>query len=128
MTTVTYSGKIPFFQRRPYADVMFVSGTTGSGPTYKCLVDTGADYLQLPISAAAFSGISLHGATSRTVITVAGPTSLKLVKNVDVSIEGYIVTVDVLFDPSNSSPPIAGRQLLLGAFDIGFNLTEWLRT
>ena len=45
-----------------------------------------------------------------------------------VSIEGVQVTVDILFDSSKSSVLIAGRQLLLAAFDVGFNTKEWMHT
>lgn len=127
MTTISFPNSRPYSGNRPYADVILNPSFPG-GPTHKCLVDTGADYLQLPASAAPLAGISLIGAAPTSVSTVAGATTLQLVKGVDVDIEGYSVTVDVLFDPTNSSLPIAGRQLLLKAFDLGFNNTHWLWT
>jgi predicted aspartyl protease len=127
MTTISFPHNCPYSGNRPYADVILVPSFPGA-PTHKCLVDSGADYLQLPASAASSVGISLIGATPTSVSTVAGATTLQLVTGVQVDIEGYTVTVDVLFDPTNTSHAIAGRQLLLAAFDIGFNSSDWLWT
>ena len=42
-------------------------------------------------------------------------------------IQGKILTVDILVDTTNSTkPPLAGRQLLIAAFDVGFNVSNWL--
>ena len=127
MTTIKFPNKNAYSGNRPYADVVLSPGVGGSA-THKCLVDTGADYLQLPASAAAPAGISLSGASTAKVTTVAGTVNLQRVNGVLVEIEGYRVTVDVLFDSTNAASPIAGRQLLLKAFDIGFNATDWLWT
>ncbi|RDJ97842.1 hypothetical protein DLM46_35830 [Paraburkholderia lacunae] len=88
------------------------------------MVDTGADYLQLPASAVSAGLLSAGTATS--VSTVAGAVPLTLVHNITVSIETCQVTIDVLFDPSNSTIAIAGRQLLLTAFKMGFRHSDWL--
>jgi predicted aspartyl protease len=127
MTTITFPNKAGFSKNRPYADVVLLPKGP-SAPTYKCLVDTGADYLQLPAMAAGHASISLSTGISTSVTTVAGSTILMLVKGLSIEIEGKIVKADVLFDPSNTSAPIAGRQVLLNAFDIGFNVSEWLWT
>ena len=127
MTTISFPNSCLYSGNRPYADVILNPLYPGA-PTHKCIVDSGADYLQLPASAASSVGISLIGATPTPVSTVAGTTTLQLVTNVQVDIEGYKVTIDVLFDPTNSTHPIAGRQLLLKAFDLGFNTTHWLWT
>ena len=49
MSTVTYTHNSAYVGNRPYADVVIL-GRRGSNPAYKALVDTGADYLQLPVS------------------------------------------------------------------------------
>jgi predicted aspartyl protease len=127
MTTITFLNSCPFTGNRPYADVK-LNPLIPNSPTHKCLVDTGADYLQLPASAASKSCISLSNSVRTTVNTVAGVTSLQLVHGVVAEIEGTRATIDVLFDTTNSFPPIAGRQLLLKAFNLGFNNTHWLWT
>ena len=127
MTTIIFPNSSAYVGKRPYADVV-LNPSYPNVPTHKCLVDSGADYLQLPASAAADAGLNLSQANQITVTTVSGNTTLKMLNNLPVSIEGYRVTVDVLFDPTNSSYLIAGRQLLLAAFDVGFNNKSWLWT
>lgn len=127
MTTVTYNMNIPYTGNRPYADVVLSPGNPNT-PTHKCLVDTGADYLQLPAGAATAIGLSLANAQQVPVSTVAGTKSLLLLSALHASIENIPVTVDVLFDPTNTAISIAGRQVLWAAFDYGFNLTDWLHT
>ena len=127
MTTVTFAQAIPFTGMRPYADVVLNPGRPGV-PTHKCLVDTGADYLVLPASAAALSGISLSTAVSTAVSSAAGRASMLLMRSVAVAIEGWALTVDVMFDPTNKCPLLAGRGLLLPAFTIGMEQTVWHRT
>ena len=128
--TISYVKKIPYSGNRPYADVQLLNNSGGRGPTIKCLVDTGADYLQINVADANAVGLSLVGATSKTVSTVAGTAKLMLVSKVDVFIENSsLLTVDVLVDTTNSTKPqLAGRQLFLTAFDAGFGVSDWLRT
>jgi predicted aspartyl protease len=123
MTTVAYTGNYPYVGNRPYADVV-LHGPSGAAPTYKCLVDTGADYLQLPSAAASLAGLA--GGSPLTVSGSTGSTTMTLMKGVTVEIEGKRVAVDVLFDPSGSSRALLGRQALLAAYDAGFNVSEWL--
>ncbi|WP_254615424.1 aspartyl protease family protein [Cupriavidus basilensis] len=109
---------------RPYADVTLNPSRLGV-PTHKCLVDTGADYLLLPGSAAAASGLSLARSVTLVVSTVGGGVSMQLLTAVAVKIEGYRINVDVLFDPTNKCPPLAGRGVLLPAFAIGMQSSDW---
>lgn len=129
MTTITYASNKPYSGNRPWADLV-LNPTAGTSPTLKCLVDTGADYMQVNQLDALAAGLSLAGATPMSVSTVAGTATLQLIKGVKVSIEGSTPkTVDLLVDTSNSTKPLlAGRQILLAAFDLGFNVSEWLRT
>jgi predicted aspartyl protease len=127
-TSITYVSTKPYSGNRPWADVSL--DPTSKAVTLKCLVDTGADYLQINAADAAAAGISLAGSTLATVSTVAGTATLQLVSGIQVSIEGSkVLKVDVLVDMSNSTkPPLAGRQLLLTAFDLGFDVSQWLST
>src|SRR4051794_23956034 len=110
MTTVNYATLIAYSGNRPWADVKLNPGGPGV-VTLKCLVDTGADYLQINAADAAAASISLVGATATSVSTVAGAATLQLVKGVSVSIENSkTLSVDVLVDKSNSTrPALAGR-------------------
>lgn len=128
MTTITYAATKPYSGNRPWADVTLDPG--GKAVTLKCLVDTGADYVQINAADASAAGISLAGATLRTVSTVAGTAMLQLVTGVQVTIEASkVLTIDVLVDMTNSTkPPLVGRPSLLAAFDLGFDVTQWLST
>lgn len=123
--TITFPNLVRFSGNRPYADVR-LNPASRRVPTYKCIVDTGADYLQLPASAAGASGLSLIGAVPQPVTSASGTTTFQLLKGVTVDIEGQVVTVDVLFDPTNRSPALAGRGVLLAAFELGVRSRDWL--
>ena len=129
MITVNFATKKRYSGNRPWADLV-INPSSGTSPTLKCLVDTGADYMQINELDAIASGMSLAQATPTPVSTVAGTVTLQLVRGVQVSIEGSTPkTVDVLVDMSNATKPLlAGRQILLAAFDLGFNVTDWLQT
>ena len=124
MTTVTYTNSQLYNGNRPYADVELI-GPTGRS-TYKSLVDTGADYLQLPSSAASAVGLSLSGGKTITVQGAAGGTTMTLLSGLSITIEGISITADVLFHSSGASKPLLGRQALLAAVEAGFNTKEWL--
>ena len=129
MITVNFATNKPYSGNRPWADLV-INPSSATSPTLKCLVDTGADYMQINQLDAIASGMSLALATPTSVSTVAGTVTLQLVRGVHVSIEGSTPkTVDVLVDMSNATKPLlAGRQILLAAFDLGFNVTDWLQT
>jgi len=129
MSTIAFGNSAPFVGSppRPYADVILNPSRAGV-PAHKCLVDTGADYLLLPASAAALSGLSLSRSIPYAVSTAGGGVSMPLLKAVMVQIERYGVTVDVLFDPTNTCPPLAGRGVLIPAFAIGMRLSDWYWT
>jgi predicted aspartyl protease len=129
MATVTYSSSKRYKGNKPWADVSL----NPSGPavvTLKCLVDTGADYLQINLADANAAGISLAGATPTPVSSATGRATLQLLTGISVSIEGSrTLSIDLLVDMTNStSPPLAGRTVLLAAFDLGFDVSQWLST
>jgi hypothetical protein len=127
VTTVTYGSSKPYIGNRPWADV--VLNPMWGSVTLKCLADTGADYLQVNQADAVAAGLSgpLATATAAGTLTAGGSTiSLLLVAGVVVDIEAVRVTVDLLVDPTNSTvPAIAGRQVLLKAFAVGFDKKQW---
>ena len=126
MTTVTYSNARAYSGNRPYSNVT-LSGIQGNPDVnFKALVDTGADYLQLPHSAALTAGINLSSAQSQSVRGATGTSSMLFVRGISVEVEGKSVVVDCFFDPTNSSSALLGRQCLLAAVEAGFNTTEWL--
>jgi hypothetical protein len=120
---------MPYAGNRPWADVVLNPGSA-TPVTLKCLVDTGADYLQVNAADLLAAGISVAGAPLTRISGAAGTATLPLRGKVPVTIEGSkVLTVDVVVDTGNATrPPLAGRQLLLAAFDLGFNVREWLST
>lgn len=135
MTLVTYTNQRPYSGNRPYSNITLLGVTPYPGYGYGtypnvnfwALVDTGADYLQLPISAAITAGIDLNRkGTQKTVHGATGTATLIFVTGVNVEIEGKTVVVDAFFDPTNSSSALLGRQALLAAVEAGFNANEWL--
>ena len=126
MTSVNYSHNRDYSGNRPYSNITLLGINGGSNVNFSALVDTGADYLQLPASAASAAGINLASAQSASVYGAAGSTTMDFVTGVSVEVEGKTVIVDVLFDPSNSSSALLGRQCLLAAVEAGFNSNEWL--
>lgn len=126
MTTITYSNRRAFSGNRPYSNVTLLGVRGNPDVNFYALVDTGADYLQLPQSAAAAAGINLRSATSKVVHGATGSLSMFFVSGVSVEVEGKTVVVDCLFDPTNSSSALLGRQCLLAAVEAGFNAAEWM--
>jgi predicted aspartyl protease len=111
---------------RAYADVLItdVIGVVRS-PTYPCLVDTGADYTILPVSAAVAVGIIPAGpwVTFRT----AGGATYALWSHLGVRlvVEGYAITTQVAFSTAPGFSPVLGRLELVAAFDTGFDTSNW---
>jgi predicted aspartyl protease len=90
------------------------------------LVDSGADYVQLPMWSASNAGVNMAGATSVLVNGSTGSAYMFLKSGVDLEIEGKKVTVDVLFDPRNGRP-LLGRNGLRALGDAyGFDQYDWL--
>ena len=132
MPTIFFPNNRPYDpnDNRPYAQVILTdSSGTRKTSVYWCLVDTGSDYIILPISATTMVGITLSGATN-TLHGVTGSASFNFETGLQVSVEGYTITADVLFDPAPTATfvPILGRAAILAAFDLGFNVNDWLWT
>lgn len=125
--TVDFDDGRAYTGNRPMGTVVLIGpgGPNGTRWSNLALVDTGADYLMLPDSAASAVGVSLAGAQ---IVRITGigtsPVSVRQL-NVNVEIEGYPVSVPALFAPG--AKPLIGRQALFAALTtLGFSTTEWL--
>ena len=110
---------------RPYAEV-YLHGPSAAVRLW-CLVDSGADRIQVNRSHAATAGLSLSKATPRSMQTASGgTTSVDELQNVTLTIEGTH-SVDTCYFGSNQTP-ILGRVTFLNAFDVGFDKKGWMRS
>ena len=110
---------------QPLGDVLLV-GPAANVSIKGILVDTGADFLQVPAGAATTAGWSLSAGTAVSVGTAGGTTTMTLLPGVLVEIEGTPVIVDLLCHPSGSSKPLLGRSALRALKEVGFDLSDWL--
>jgi hypothetical protein len=112
---------------RAYAEVFLEDPVSGQkdGPKV-CLVDTGADYTILPDSMAATLGLALGGLPVVSIAAADGSTfSLPRANGLDLVIEGYLVTADVLFCSAPKFTPLVGRRDLMNAFNFAFDDAYW---
>ncbi len=123
-TYVTYKNVEQYIGNRPKLDIELV-GPKSQRPVYQALVDTGADYLMLPDTYAQQVGLSLSSAQPYGYWTANSWATSKILRNLDVIVEGLRITIDVVFDPLCPSGPILGRSALLAAIEVGFNDKEW---
>ena len=109
---------------RPYGEIV-VYGPKGYERIW-ALLDTGADDLQIEDSFAKKIGFDLSVDGYQVPAQTAGGSSINLtcIPGVKVEIEGKIVTVDCLF--GSNSTPLLGRNTILAAMDIGFDVNGWL--
>jgi predicted aspartyl protease len=92
--------------------------------TYACLVDTGADWLQLPDAAAFKAGVNLAAGTPLTLGTAGGGgVAGTLVRGVSLKIEGKGIITAVFFVPGGAA--LLGRSGLLAAYDLGMQTADW---
>lgn len=114
---------------RPYANVILTNDNgTQQSPSFLCLVDTGADYTILPLWALQSIGASPANKTKNLIgpggkVALLHKTGLRLVVE-----DCALINQEVLFDSNNSMayPPVLGRATLLSAFDVGFDVHQWL--
>jgi predicted aspartyl protease len=124
--TVDFDTGRPYVGRRPRGAVILYGpgGPHGTAWAVSALVDTGADFMHLPDSAAAGVGISLAAASSVRTLTAGGVTSFRQAV-VNVEIEGVTVSVPVNFGPNVAA--LIGRQAIFAVLHTtGFTTTEWL--
>jgi len=126
---VTYDGVHAFFRNRPYADV-YCHGVNGVVAPAKqlhlsLLVDTGADYLELPNSVARQLNINLNaGYPQNQILTAGGYLPVTVVNNFTVTIEGKNVSVTAHF--SSISNGLLGLRAILAAVNFGLDTKQWL--
>jgi predicted aspartyl protease len=126
MTTIAFNnGKTLSAKHEGLADVVLI-GPSGRMTFVNTLVDTGADYVMFPLSAAKRVGISTTGAKKITVNTPSGSVLMYLVSNVDVEVETERLNIDVLFNPKSKARNLLGRNGLRALGDIGFDVSDWL--
>jgi len=106
---------------RPYAEVVLTGQTS---VRIWCLVDSGADRIQLNQSFANNVGIALPATTQQVQTASGGNTNVYSVSNVSLSIEGKNISDTCLF--GNNTTPILGRVTFLNAFKVGFDKQGWL--
>jgi Aspartyl protease len=110
---------------RPYAEV--VLNGPNAAPRSWCLVDSGADLIQVNRSFANTAGISLANVVQKAVQTASGgTTTIDELQNVSFDVEGKTLRDTCLF--GNNSVPLVGRTTFLNAFDVGFDVNGWMRT
>jgi predicted aspartyl protease len=122
--TITFANAKPYVgpSKQPIAHIV-IQGTQNVAVS-QVLVDTGADFVQVPLSTLMAAGVSLNGASKIKVRTAAGTVKMPLVKQVSLLVEGFPVTVDLLGSPANSRP-LLGRNALLALQNVGFDTVGW---
>lgn len=129
MTLATASGSRPLDpvrSYRAYADVVMLHPAGGAAsPTIQCLVDTGADYTILPLGLAAAVGIVPTGPLVAFRTAAGTLFALPSHPSVNLTVEGYAITVPVAFSAAPAFAPLLGRLELVAAFDAGFDVTSW---
>ena len=124
--TIDFDDGVPYSGNRPVADVVLQGpgGPHGSTWRVQALVDTGADYMHLPVQALQAVGIATTGAPQNRILTAGGTVVMQRV-NVDVEIQGTLVNV-----PCNvlaGAKPLVGRQAIFTMLETaGFSTSEWL--
>jgi hypothetical protein len=111
---------------RPEAALVLVGDH--SNPDYAfgyVLVDSGADYVVLPEKAGLSAGINLPAKPTTTLNGVGGSVDAELMHNIKLEFQGLSIKADVMFDYSNSVPPLFGRSGIRVLQDIGLDSTDW---
>ena len=123
---ITYDGSNSYVTNRPYADIFChgIGGRTARPLHLSALIDTGADYLELSPVVASLLGMNLAIYPSHPIITAAGVTSVSVVNNFAVEIEGKLVRVTAHFLPLSTA--LLGLRAILAAVDFGLDTGKWL--
>ena len=128
--TVNFHDAESYVGNRPWVD-LYLDGPGGPRGRKRALianalVDTGADYSQLPMHAAQYVGLDPHIRDRQVLISTAGGKVLMHRLDVDLTLLGRTVTVRVHFGPL--AVPLIGRQTLLVAMHtVGFQGKRWLQ-
>lgn len=112
---------------RPYCEVT-VFGVNGSASArHFCIVDSGADYLQIPEQILQALGISWDPSWGFVPVMDASMCnfSFRVYRNITVGIEGKTVLVPEIISLPDV-PALLGRTAFLKAMHVGFDGTGWL--
>jgi predicted aspartyl protease len=123
---VDYDGYNGYVRNRAYADI-YCHGLGGRVPNpfhLAGLIDTGADYLELPNSVAQQLGLNLSLYSTNLVLTAGGYIPVAIVPNFGVEIEGKLVTVTTHFMALSTA--LVGLSVIIAAVDIGLDPNRWL--
>jgi|TARA_R110002124_G_scaffold24167_2_gene88904 hypothetical protein len=111
------------FSNRPYSEVEIV-GPNGSISAF-CIVDSGADYMQLPKEILEDIGIDIPDDKTTVLDASLCNVIFEVFYDVEVVIEGKKTILDkVLSNPG--VPPLLGRTAFLQVLDVGFDDDGWL--
>ncbi|WP_155839261.1 hypothetical protein [Hyphomonas chukchiensis] len=110
--------------RRPYSEVVIFDQPISLQLSVFAIVDTGADWLQLPEEALYQLGYTSSGSTPVLDASMCN-VPFNIYNGVEVEIEGQSVTLDhVLARPG--VPALLGRAAFFTVFEPGFDRTGWL--
>ena len=108
--------------RRPIAQVSFWSAARNIWIIYTMIVDTGADYTLLPLSAIEDLKLDLEKETRKDkTFGVGGSETVYLVKKYKIKIGERELIIPVGFLARDDIPPLLGRQECLDKFDLRFS-------
>jgi predicted aspartyl protease len=105
--------------------VVTLMGPSANIQFAQVLVDSGADYVQLPMWAAQQVGLNFSNAKTLRVNGATGSALMNLLAQITIEIEGKQVSVEVLFDPSQGRPLLGRNALRVLGNEYGFDLTDW---
>jgi predicted aspartyl protease len=127
ITTINFSHSKPLSVKTEGLADLELFGRSGSSMAFlNTLVDTGADYVMFPQSAGIRVGIQMKPSHRVNMKTAGASTTMFLVPNVHIHIEGKCVQIDVLFNPRPGSRSLLGRNGIRALGEVGFDLNDWL--
>jgi predicted aspartyl protease len=112
---------------RPYIEVILKKNTSGiKDVNLWCLIDTGADYLQIHESFASDLGIDLavDGSPLSVMTSSGASTTITEISVQEIEIEGNTFDTKCYF--GLNSIPIIGRNTILSLLELGFDTNGWL--
>lgn len=123
--SITYTGAHKFSSNRPYADIYChgLSGRIAKPFHLAALIDTGADYLELPNTVARHLGVTLGAHPSHQVLSAGGYLPVTVVNGFYVDIEGKLVSVTAHF--LGITTALLGLRAVLAAVDVGLDTIQW---
>lgn len=121
-----YDADHGYVRNRPYADIYChgIRPNIANPLHLAVLVDTGADYLELPNGVAQKLNLNLGQYQKNFVLTAAGHAPVTIVPKFYVEVETKLVMVTAHFLAISTG--LLGLDAILTAVDFGFQTTRWL--